>query len=202
METLLQRLDRMERENLRLKMAGVVVLAVIAAVVLMGQATGSKVAKVVEAEEFALLDKNGVRRAVLGATAGRVALILTNKDGKGSAWLEVETDGTARLVLADKELNERVVLALFPDGSASVAFAETGRRVRAYLGVLESEARLSLVAANKKAGIHLAVKPNGSSSQMNLRDTSGTKRATILLDVEGPIFGLLDKAGKVIWSAP
>ncbi len=42
METLARRLDRVERENRRLKRAGVVALAVIAAVVLMGQAMGGK----------------------------------------------------------------------------------------------------------------------------------------------------------------
>ncbi len=51
METLARRLDRVERENRWLKQAGVVALAVIAAVVLMGQATGGKVAKVIEEEK-------------------------------------------------------------------------------------------------------------------------------------------------------
>ena len=39
METLTRRLDRVERENRLLKRAGVLALAVIAAVMLMGQAT-------------------------------------------------------------------------------------------------------------------------------------------------------------------
>ena len=43
MDTLARRLDRVEHENRRLKLLGTVALAVIAAVVLMGQATGSKV---------------------------------------------------------------------------------------------------------------------------------------------------------------
>ncbi len=52
METLARRLDRVERENRRMKQAGVVALAVIAAVVLMGQATPTKGAKVVEMPDF------------------------------------------------------------------------------------------------------------------------------------------------------
>ncbi len=51
METLARRLDRVERENRRLKRAGVAALAVIAAVVMMGQATASKVVRVIEAEK-------------------------------------------------------------------------------------------------------------------------------------------------------
>ncbi len=42
METLTRRLDRVERENRWLKRVGVLALAVIAAVVLMGQAMGGK----------------------------------------------------------------------------------------------------------------------------------------------------------------
>jgi len=44
METLARRLDMVERENRWLKQAGVVAIAVIAAVLLMGQATATKVA--------------------------------------------------------------------------------------------------------------------------------------------------------------
>ncbi len=47
-ETLARRLDRVERENGRLKVAGLVALVVIAALGLMGQATRGKVAIVVE----------------------------------------------------------------------------------------------------------------------------------------------------------
>jgi hypothetical protein len=65
METLARRLDRVERENRRLKRTGVVALAVIAAVMLMGQATESKVAKVVEAEKFVLRDAKGEKSADL-----------------------------------------------------------------------------------------------------------------------------------------
>ena len=67
METLARRLYKVEWENRRLKLAGVVALAVIAAVVLMGQATESKVVKVIEAEKFVLRDGQGRQRAELFA---------------------------------------------------------------------------------------------------------------------------------------
>ncbi len=67
METLSRRLDKVEWENRRLKLAGVVALTVIAAVVLMGQATESKVVKVIEAEKFVLRDGQGRQRAELFA---------------------------------------------------------------------------------------------------------------------------------------
>ncbi len=92
--TLEQRLDRLERENRCLKRAGALALAVIAAVVLMGQATGAKVPKVIEAERFVVRDASGNTRAVLGSTVlettqtGAVekrppsSLVLFDKDGK------------------------------------------------------------------------------------------------------------------------
>ncbi len=91
-ETLARRLDRVERENRRLKRAGIVAVAVIAAVVLMGQATGSKVAKVVEAERFVVRDASGNTRAVLGST-----VLETTQTGA------VEKRPPSSLVLFDKE---------------------------------------------------------------------------------------------------
>ena len=65
MEAVVERLDRVERENRRLKKAGVAILAGIAGVVLMGQAMPTKVAKVVEAEKFVLKDTAGKVRGGL-----------------------------------------------------------------------------------------------------------------------------------------
>jgi len=82
METLARRLDRVERENRWFKKAGVVALALIAGVVLMGQATGGKVAKVIEAEEFVVRDQKGKMRAWLGTSEARewVGLTLFTQD--------------------------------------------------------------------------------------------------------------------------
>jgi hypothetical protein len=65
-EMLVQRLDRLERETRLLKRTGVAALAAIAAVMLMGQALPSKVAKLVEAEKFLVRDAAGKPRATLG----------------------------------------------------------------------------------------------------------------------------------------
>ena len=58
MEGLVIRLDRLERENHRLKRVGAVALAGIAALVLMAQATPGEVAKVVESKQFVLKDSS------------------------------------------------------------------------------------------------------------------------------------------------
>ncbi len=87
METLARRLDRVERENRWLKRAGVIALAVITAVVLMGQATpSSKVDKV----------------EIVGET--------------GSMRLGVSPEGYPRLVFVDRKGINRMGLWIGPHG--------------------------------------------------------------------------------------
>ena len=63
MNNMVQRLDRLERENRRLKLLGSLVLIGIATLLLMGQAKPNRVAKVIEAEKFILRDSSGSERA-------------------------------------------------------------------------------------------------------------------------------------------
>lgn len=64
-DNVVQRMDRLERENRRMKLVGVLVLLGIAAVMVMGQAKAPRVARVIEAERFVLRDENGRERATL-----------------------------------------------------------------------------------------------------------------------------------------
>jgi hypothetical protein len=114
METLARRLDRVERENGRLKRSGVVALAVIAAIVLMGQAASKlappgKPGKVVGAEQFIVHDARGGVRATLGTLP----------------------DGTVRLVLYDRGNpgETRVILSAGPEGSPVLSFSDKAGKV-------------------------------------------------------------------------
>ncbi len=113
METLAGRMDRVERENRRLKRSGVVALAVIAAIVLMGQAASKlappgKPGKVVGAEQFIVHDARGGVRAELGTLP----------------------NGTVRLVLYDRGNpgETRVILSAGPESSPALSFSDkTGK---------------------------------------------------------------------------
>ena len=114
METLARRLDKVERENQRLKRSGVVALAVIAAIVLMGQAASKlappgKPGKVVGAEQFIVHDARGGVRATLGTLP----------------------DGTVRLVLYDRGNpgETRVILSAGPDSSPALSFSDKAGKV-------------------------------------------------------------------------
>jgi len=109
METLARRLDRVERENRRMKQAGVVALAVIVAVVLMGQATWKlappgKPGKIIGAEQFIVHDARGGVRAELGTLP----------------------NGTVRLVLYDRGNpgQTRVILSAGPETSPALSFSD------------------------------------------------------------------------------
>ena len=71
LDTLTQRLDRLERENRRLKIAGAILLLALAVVGSMGQVLPKAVPKAVVAEQFVLLDQNGKPRAGLSAGTAR-----------------------------------------------------------------------------------------------------------------------------------
>jgi hypothetical protein len=95
LEDLTQRVDHLERENRRLEQVGAVVLAGVAVVVLVGlmalvglatlgfmqQGKDSRVAQVVEAEQFILRDSKGRNRGGLDATSDIPKLILTDEGG-------------------------------------------------------------------------------------------------------------------------
>ncbi len=113
-ESLARRVDKVERENRWLKRAGVIALAVIAAIVLMGQAASKlappgKPGKVVGAEQFIVHDARGGVRAVLGTLP----------------------DGTVRLVLYDRGNpgETRVILSAGPESSPALSFSDKAGKI-------------------------------------------------------------------------
>jgi hypothetical protein len=114
MEALAKRLDRLEQENRRLKLAGVLVLVLVAAVVLMGQGTSDfpppgKPGKVLWAKQFILHDARGGVRAELGTLPG----------------------GEVRLILYERGYGEgtSVVLGVGPETSPALIFRDNHGRV-------------------------------------------------------------------------
>lgn len=65
MEVILQRISRLERQNRLMKLAGVVLVLGIAATFFYGATTKSP--KVIEAQEFRVVDENGKIRVLIGA---------------------------------------------------------------------------------------------------------------------------------------
>lgn len=122
-EALGQRLDRLERENRRVKRVGAVVLVGIAAAALMGQARTA--GRKMEAERFVVLDSSGKRRAELGVWPdGWAGLAIFDLDGKGRAGLRLAPDGAPSLALFDPDGKKRAELYAEPNNKAGLVLTD------------------------------------------------------------------------------
>lgn len=97
MQSLVQRLEKLEGQNRRMKQIGALVLVVAASLFLMGQTPANRT---VEASKFILYDSSGKQRAVLATAAdgqGSPALMFTDADGWIRLQLAVNKSGSPQL---------------------------------------------------------------------------------------------------------
>ena len=129
-DALARRVDRLERENQRLKGAGAAVVLGIVAVFLMGQAAPNT--PTIEAQRFVLKDKGGKIRAVLGegSAAEPLGLVLYDKNQKLRAALGLRVDDSSPIL---QLVDERVPgwaelhpagLTITGKGSASIGLSD------------------------------------------------------------------------------
>lgn len=136
-DDLLQRVDRLERENRWLKRLGVTVLAGLVGVLVMGQTTAGRSAKTIEAEELHLRDSRGMARATLSVGPdGSPRLGLTDQAGVSRLTLVVNSDGSPRFSLSDKAGLARAVVGLDRDGSPRLGLTDQAGIDRAGLVVM------------------------------------------------------------------
>ncbi len=212
LDTLTQRLDRLERENRRLKLAGVILLLALAAVGAMGQMIPRAVPKVVEAERFVLRDTRGKILATLGTEASGTSLSVYDQNGKPRAGLSVIADGAPVLVLFDQNGKDRAGLVLGADGTPALALLDQNGKRRAVLSTLvDGRPGLLLADQNEKGRLLLGVDTSGPS--LVLRDENQNRAMLGHAALEGKTAGtveqrpasslvLFDKDGTVIWKAP
>ena len=121
LETLLEQVSRLERDNRRMKQIGCLLLLLFAVVFMLGQAQPVKVPKVVEAEAFVLRDATGARRGSLEISdQGAAYLSLNDSDGDPRAQLTVDRAGDARLSLWSVYRKLGVSVKLTPAGQRGV----------------------------------------------------------------------------------
>lgn len=125
---LTERIERIERQNLRIKRAGAVLLVAFAALLVMGQAsTGGQV---VEAQRFLVRDPStGRSRASLSLLQdGSVGLAILALDGR-SLSLSADAGGNMGLALYDRNRKLRAELFSGPDGNPALAIRDAGGKV-------------------------------------------------------------------------
>ncbi len=199
-ETLARRVERVERENRYLRRSGVVALAVIAAVVLMGQATRNKTVK---AEKFVVVDSSGNSRAVLENVVGQGAsLVFRGTDGMEQ--IALQSFGDARgFTLSDKTGADRIVLGVLASGATTLGMADQSGNGRAAL-TLEADGSIALALydENSKSHVKLLAGRDGNPGIVLQDKDKGVCMMLLLYSDGSPAMVLFDNNGKVIWSAP
>jgi hypothetical protein len=162
---LVRRLERLERENRRLRLAGMAAFCVAAALALMGVAR--PVPQVLTAEKFNLVNAAGQELAHLGMGKRGPELALYNSDGEPQVLLEA---------------GPRPTLTLYGAGHVSAA-----------LSVKELGPSLTLAGADGKASAELSIE--SSNPSLNLFDAVGNLAVWLTVQDSNPLLSLKDPNG-------
>jgi hypothetical protein len=130
-QAVLERLEKLERQNRKLKRAGVLALLVVGSLVLMGQAAPKS--RTVEGEKFVLRD-------------GR---------GRVRAKLDTDVDSSPALKLSDANGNLRAMLSLDGSGDAGVWLFDAKGKPEVVVGTAGAARWLSFYSAEGRAGVDL-----------------------------------------------
>jgi len=167
--TIEERLEKLERQNRRMKLAGVGALVIAGAVVLMGQASGPRTLPEVRANSFVLVDANGQRRAMLAMFSDGPGLAPYDPTGQPRAELTVFSSG--------------------PD----LQMEDANGKVRVGPTVFLGKPELVLIGANEKAEADLFV--DSIAPALTFSDTNGSQRVALGVASDGPWFSLNDASG-------
>lgn len=220
----MNRLERLEKQNSNFKKIGAVALILIGSVLLMGQAPASRTVEANEfilkdasgkvrgrlsmaafGPEFALLDNNGERRASLNLLADDPGVYLFDGNGRERASLVLQAD-EVYLALSDANEKPRAGLNLVADGPGFYLHDES-QNVRAGLFLLADGPRLTLYDANEKVRASLVGTTLKLSDEEGFSTTIGTTDLVTTATGEthktsAASVVLFDKDKKLLWRAP
>jgi hypothetical protein len=97
-DCLSKKVERLERENLRLKRIGISLIIVAVAALTMGQ---SQSTKTVEANAFVLRGPDGLVRAKLDTNEGRTELVFLNDAGQSRLAIKASQEGEGLEMMSD-----------------------------------------------------------------------------------------------------
>jgi hypothetical protein len=180
--SLRDRIERLERENRRIKSIAVFVALSVAAVALMGQGPSRPSAKHIEAERFVLLDTTGKARAFLGfGQDGEPMLSFRDVKGTPRAHFGVRDDGAPVVLFTDQAGKLRLQLLVGPSGAPAMVLSHEDGRPGAVLTL-------------RAPGVPV----------LGFVDRNGAPRAELMLlgSTGDPSARFKDKDGKVTWKAP
>jgi hypothetical protein len=151
--SLSKRIERLERENRRLRQAGFLVLLCCVSIFVMGQAKAPKagtlnVGKALEAGKFVLKDGRGQKRAELGLFADRPALVFYETGERALLSLGAEPEG-AGLTLYEGNTRKAAAFSLTDNGPLLTLYGAGIKRLN--LSVTDRGPAVGLLGRNSEA---------------------------------------------------
>jgi hypothetical protein len=146
LEPILQRLEKLESQNRRLKRTPILLLLLLGSLALMG---ASRKGHPVKASEFILQDADGNTRASLKMGNTGPYLVFYGADGKVARALVGVLPAGPALGFYDAKGKTRVSLAL-SSNSANLTFDDSDEKLRAEIGVLQEGPNLLFLDADGK----------------------------------------------------
>lgn len=211
---LIARLERLERDNRRLKRSGLAVFVIAAA--LCGIYAARPVPQIIKAHEFEVVDGAGRVRIRLSTTPGEASVAVLKAQGNRAASMEVDYPGLSFIVagqyggdvalLTSSAHNSSVGVDYAPDWDAVVA-GKSGKALRdalkSYRTRLENGPSVDMsVSSSGRTSITLQ-DAQGFSTDLGSTDTviqaTGATQQTSAASIV--MFGN-DKRHHVIWRAP
>jgi len=132
-QLLVQRLEKLERQNRRFRIGALLVLLIVGLLVVIG----ARPANVLQAEKFTLVDQSGRTMATLGPDANGLpgVSIKDMSTGKERVWLGLWGKGTeVGLGLYDQNNKERSRLGILANGTMRLSVNDDSGKLRAWLG--------------------------------------------------------------------
>ena len=194
LQALADRVNKLEVQNRRLKLAGLAVVIMASAVLLMGQARSTRA---VEASEFRLIDANGKTRARLAVGVGG-GPTLTFFDSKDLPVAGIDGGKEPSLFLTGWDSAAHILLRITKD---SYGLDLADKRPRATLSVSNNSTGLDFWDEYGDPQATMSV--DKSSGNITFRNARG-KVSSQWVDsrATGPSLVLYDKSEKAVWSAP
>jgi hypothetical protein len=170
LDTLNLRLERLERENIRLKKAGAVFVVALAAWVVLGSGFVRPVKQLV-AERFVLKDPQGVVRAHLASKKdGSPELALFDAKGNRRVTMNSTADNTSSIDFHDKG-EVRLSMSTSSDGASVLSFLDRNHATASGLYMWpDSTTGIGFRANNQ--GISMKIGPDGTS-RLAITDKDG-----------------------------
>lgn len=174
-QNVLYRLAKLERQNRRMKQAGLAVLVLATALVTI-YAT-QPVPQKITAQEFDVVDNAGRVRVKVGMLSGVPIIGLSDAQGKPRAEISVDASGLPSVALADAQGKARTEMVVDSAGVPSIALFDAHENKRIELVEAVDGPHLSLNDAEENKRIQLFIEP--SRSAVEVADASGKQRATL-----------------------